>query len=325
MAIYPLGPWPGARRDNPDPTKRDESVSVRGPASTVRLLTAMLAALMAGAVSADQPPDIPPPARFDQGRVSWQKMELGASKFFVSMRATVEVTSRNGDPGPGDVGRMPPDPPLTIRFDTDGLGRRSKVDLVIAPSTGRALRRTSVETGSRHKYRQYVLNDDDILRLTRRPLEGEESGEPAQWSRVSEERIDYPVEPTPVVTEAGALIYLIAASRLREAGDSFEILTLASDEFHQVTATVKGLKPLDVDYHEISGGASKRTSARKKAIRVVLESRLLGDSDGDRFELLGLRNIELFFDPDTRALLQLRGKIDYFGKISFNLTKLWRT
>ena len=264
--------------------------------------------------------------QFDRARLGWDRTELSASKFFVSMRVTMALGQ---DPGHGDgIGLRALDPSgpgagdasgLGIRYVTDGLGRNSNVELVIDPVSGAAKRRTSLESGSRNKYRQYLLGDETVQRLTRRPQDGEETRPATEWSRVSEEQIDYPGAARGVVTEAGALIYLIAASHLEQPGDSFEILTLASDEFHWVEATVTGLDAINLDYKERSDAGSKRRTVREKAIRIVLSSRPVLPGDDDRFELLGLRDIELFIDTSSRALLQLRGKVDYFGRITFSL------
>ena len=290
---------------------------------------AMLVALYLSGGAICQPTGHGLVQQLDRARLGWDRMELSASKFFVSMRVTMEL---GGEPGSGDgIGLTALDPSgsadgdvsgLGIRYVTDGLGRKSNVELLIDPGSGAALRRTSLETGGRNKYRQYLFGEETVRRLTRRPEDGEETRPATEWSRVSEEQIDYPDDARGVVTEAGALIYLIAASHLEQPGDSLEILTLASDEFHWVEATVSRLDALNLDYKEKSAASTKRRTVREKAIRIVLRSRPVLPGDDDRFELLGLRDIELFIDPRSRALLQLRGKVDYFGRITFSLDSI---
>lgn len=291
-----------------------------------RRLTVLLALILLSAGASGQPTNPDRIHQFDRTRLGWDRMELSATKYFVSMRVTMDLSTALEQGVGNDLRNLHTSElgndehsGLSIRYMTDGLGRRSNVQLVIDSGSGKALRRTSLETGSKHKYRQYLLGKEDVLRLTRRPQDGEESRSAKDWSRVSEERIDYPSGTRATVTEAGALIYLIAASHLEQPGDSFEILTLASDEFHWVKATVKGLDGVNLDYREESPAGTTRKTLRDKAIRIVLSSRPVRPSHGDRFELLGLRDIELFLDPRSRALFQLRGKVDYFGRITFVL------
>jgi hypothetical protein len=210
-----------------------------------------------------------------------------------------------------------------LRYLTDGLGRRNDVELLIDARSGEALQRTSLETGSRHKHRVYRLRDADVLRITNRPLEGEESLDSADWSRRSEEIYAYPdMTPGEPVTEAGALIYLAAAASLSLPGDTFRILALASDEFYEVEVVRAGDNPIGVDYVVKSAGGTTRRTEKIPAVRLLIRGRPIGSTDDDEFRLLGLHDIELFVDPRTRAPLQLRGSVEIFGEVKFQLDSL---
>lgn len=288
---------------------------------------ALLAALLASGTAVAEP-DITP--SFDPSRLSWRTANLSASKFFVSMTVSLDVEEMDAS----GVQALLQAPPLiapdrdeagyaALRYVTEGLGRSSNVELLVDAASGTALQRTSLETGSRNKHRVYRLRDPDVLRVTNRPQEGEEALPYTEWTRRSEEIYAYPdPRPYPVVTEAGALIYLTAASSLSVPGDSFKLLALASDEFHEVEVIMAGKNATGVDFIVDSAQGTTRRDEKIPALRYFIRGRPLGQEEGGEFRLLGLSDIELFLDPATRAPLQLRGRVDVFGRVKFQLDSL---
>lgn len=308
--------------------RRNRTATVDPRASGRAVVAALIVLLCTASGPSFAEPDTTP--SFDASRLTWRTANLSASKFFVSMTVSLDVEefdSRSAKallqapplavPDRGDAGYV------ALRYVTDGLGRSSDVELLVDSVSGAALQRVSLETGSRNKHRVYRLRDSDVLRVTNRPQENEETLRYTDWTRRSEEIYKYPDPPSyPVVTEAGALIYLAAASSLSVPGDSFRLLALASDEFHVVEVIMAGNNSIGVEYAVDSAQGKSRRKERVPAVRYFIRGRPLSEADGGEFRLLGLRDIELFVDPQTRAPLQLRGRVDVFGRVKFQLDSL---
>ena len=58
------------------------------------------------------------------------------------------------------------------------------------------------------------------------------------------------------------------------------------------------------------------------ALSIAIEARPLAAAPDEEFELFGLTDLELLLDPETRAPLELRGHVDYFGDVAFRLRQL---
>jgi hypothetical protein len=265
-------------------------------------------------------------------QVEWQRVEMTASKFLMSMDAYVELEKLTPDSlesllvSPlSDTERAPLGAPIRLSYVTDGLGRRTESWLLLDGRRGTALQRTTLRKGGSEKYRIYRFAEDKIHRLTWRPGPGEEGKDPETWSRLSEEYYEYPQVPTdppPVVTEASALIYLAAASGLSRPGEELEVLTLASDEFFLTRLTVRQPEEARVSYSRVNDRGSSMKIGRVRAVRVAIEARPLDSRDGEQFELFGLSDLELILDPETRAPLELRGRVDFLGDVAFTLNRL---
>lgn len=309
-------------------TSLDEWTTLTGRSGLRAGLAALLVGLCLLSGPALSEPDTSPV--FDPGRLSWQTAELSASKFFVSMVVDLTVEELDAE----GVAALLRAPPLVVpdrdearyvalRYVTDGLGRRSDVELLLDAVNGAALQRISLETEARNKHRIYRLRESDVLRITNKPTESEELLRYTDWTRRTEEQIAYPDSGSyPVVTEAGAIIYLVAASSLSVPGDSFRLLTLASDEFHEVEVIMAGENATGVDYLVGSPEAKTRRVEKVSALRYFIRGRPLSETDGEEFRLLGLSDLELLLDPATRAPLQLRGRVDVFGRVKFQLDSL---
>lgn len=291
--------------------------------SLISLLVVLWVSVAATAPAAADP-------TFSPGLVRWQRVDMTASKLLVSMEAVIEQAALDlpsvqarlvtpmSPPESREVGY-----PLALAFVTDGLGRRNEVELLIDGSDGGAIQRTALRRGGSPKYRIYRFEDERILRLTRRPDAGEEDSPPASWTRLSEESHAYPSPGSrPLVTEASALIYLAAASDLSHPGDRVDILALASGEFHRVSLVAREPVETRVDYRIIRGEGSSREKGRTRATRIAILARPLHGDNGDEFELLGLRDLELLVDPVSRVPLELKGKVDFFGRVRFRLDRV---
>jgi len=287
-------------------------------------LAALITVLCIAAMPTAAPAAMPV---FDPDRIGWAAVELSASKLLVTMDVSMAVenlplaaaAARLVTPmsarEESRLNRL-----VALRFITEGLGRRNEVELMINADTGAALQRTTFRTGNRPKYRVYRFEDDRILRLTRRPASGEDDLPPDRWSELSEEVYPYPAGAAGTdIAEATSLIYLATTSTIAGPGDRLEILALASDEFHNVELV--GEKPADIgtDYFAIGGKRIERKTGKTSAVRIAILGRSLVADQEEEFELLGLKDLEIFLDAATRIPLKLRGKVDFFGKVEFDL------
>lgn len=265
-------------------------------------------------------------------QVAWKRVEMTASKFLMSMDAYLELDNLTPDSLESllilplsEAEKAPLGAPTQLSYVTDGLGRRTESRLMLDGRRGKALQRMTLRQGGSEKYRIYRFSEDRIHRLTWRPGPGEEGKDPDTWSRLSEEYYEYPEMPSgtaPVVTEASALIYLAAASGMSQPGEALEALTLASDEFFLTRLEVRQPEEARVSYSRVDQRGSSMKIGRVRAVRIAIEARPLDSRDGEDFELFGLSDLELILDPETRAPLELRGRVDFFGDVAFRLDRL---
>jgi hypothetical protein len=305
--------------------------------STSRALRAML---LAAVVIAPQPvtwaseaeTDPAAPVRLDASRVSWQQARLKASKLLVSMDVDMRIDTHDGpaispDFAATSEGRaIPAGEAVTgLTYVTEALGRHNVSELFLDAQTGAVLQRTAHDTGSRLRWRRYRFTDIGAMRWTARPSSDEENLPPADWSERSSELRRFPAGmPDAPLTEASALIYLVAASDLTQPGDRLQMLAYSSssDVVHRVTVAVAERDKVSVDYRSRQGASGSRRQERVRALRVTIDGQPLPGQDDDAFELLGMHDIELYVDPETRAPLLLVGQVSILGEIRFELEEL---
>jgi hypothetical protein len=270
---------------------------------------------------------------FDADRVAWNEARLKASKFFLSLEVDMTLREITGEAAATELedkddwqGLQPPATVLDMRYVSDGLGRRSEVQMLFDPADGAMLQRTTYDTGNRYRLRRYRYGSGEVLRETRRPNAGEESLAPAAWSREGDELHDFPADRlSGPVTEPAALIYLAAASGLDTPGEGFELSAWADDRLRTVSVLVLQPESIRQDYRFADAGADDHRKGDVEAVRVAIRGRPLDDAseaDDDDFELLGLTRLELYLDPDTRAPLMLTGRLSRFGQVAFRLERL---
>lgn len=271
---------------------------------------------------------------FDTTRAQWTQARLGASKFFMSLDVDITLNMVRGatvaeslESRPALSGLAAPAETMSMRYFSDGLGRTSRVEMLLDPANGAMLQRSTHDTGNRYRLRVYRYGENQVLRLTRRPGKGEETRAPENWSRFSEELHTYPEGRSGLpVTEPAALIYLVAASGLRETGDQFSITAWSDDRLYTVSVRMMGTEAVQHQYKVTGNGRTSRQKGRSDALRFAIDGDLVGppgnDDDDEAFELLGLTNVELFLDPDTRAPILLSGRLPGFGRVEFELEEL---
>lgn len=286
-------------------------------------VTWLAAALSAAAAESSAP--------IDPARVGWTNLEFSASKLWLSAQASLGVTRRLRDiiaarlVNPLAGNPVPPPPEvLEITYGARGMGRLSDTTLWLDPASTAAVQRMQLDGGSRKRQRVYRYTDIGAWHETRWPADRREAELPPEnWTeRTSGLRAYPPAAAGLAITDATALLYLVAAADLRKAGDRSEFFTFSRRRVHRVAVTVSGKVETRADYEESTAGSQRRRQGRIEALRLVIRGSPLHEAGGEneQFELLGLQgDIELLLEPASRAPLELRGRARMIGEVTFHL------
>jgi hypothetical protein len=275
-------------------------------------------------------------ASLEAARIGWSEIQFHASKLFISLDANVvlselrlsDIDDRLISPGKG-VAVSPDDAIQQLIFTTDFVGRHTVSELLINSLTGAALQRTSHDSGSRFRHRIYRFTDIGAYHKTRWPVGAAEEKLPAgrwpEWSEAGEDLRPYPDEASGhIVTDPGGLLYIAGAAALDEPGDTAEILAFVRGRVHRVQIEVAQPESINVRYTKYNGDQAVEQKGKLQAMKLLIRGEGLDDGDGeDEFELLGLRgDIVMHMDPETRAPLQLNGRVKIAGKVALRIKSL---
>ncbi len=273
----------------------------------------------------------------DPARIGWSSVLFKATKFLVSISSTVSVSDVTEteleklliDPGQG-IGIEPNGQVQELFLEAHGLGRNSHMSLLLNSNSGAALQRTSHNSGNGLRLRIYRFTDIGAYQKTWRPANNREEKLPEdrwpEWSQRSEDIRPYPEDGRfPIITEPGGLFYIIGAANLDAPGDRYEIPAYFRGQVVILVADVAGREFIDVDYEDQT--LSTTVKGKKQAIVVNIRGRDIdGEGEDNFFELLGLHgDIVMHVDPDTRAPLQLIGKVRIVGQVIMRLQTLVRS
>jgi hypothetical protein len=267
-------------------------------------------------------------------RIGWSSVEFKATKFLVSISSTVSFSDVTDtelqdiliDPGQGS-GIEPNGQVHELFLQAEGLGRNSHMSLFVNSNSGAALQRTSHNSGNGLRLRIYRFTDIGAYQKTWRPADNREEKFPEdqwpEWSQRSEDIRPYPDEGMfPIITEPGGLFYIIGAANLNEPGDQYEIPAYFRGQVIILIADVAGQENIDVNYEDRT--LSSVVKGKKPAIKINIRGRDI-EGENNIFELLGLRgDIVMHLDPETRAPLQLIGKVRVAGQVVMRLQTLVR-
>jgi hypothetical protein len=275
----------------------------------------------------------------DPARLGWSEIRMTASKLFLSaeahlaLRTVPDSAIRNVLlPIPGMTAIAPHDEVLELVYETSGLGRKSRLTLLMDPASGAALQGTHHDLEGKHRHRVWRYGETGAYQRTRWPLNhAEEALPPGKWSKTSEGPRKYPVDPAgrPVLESTG-LLYAIAAAELDKPGDQLELLVFRRRDTQIVHVEVLKPRAIDVNHVEVWPGGAVERRGQTRPLRLSVRGRPVidpsgkpaGDRDED-FELLGLRgNIELALDAETRTPLMLSGNAPVLGKVNLRLAEV---
>ena len=275
----------------------------------------------------------------DPARPGWSEIRMTATKLFLSaeahlaLRMVPDTSIRSALlPIPGMTAIAPGPEVLELVYEASGLGRRSRLTLLMDPVSGAALQGTHHDLEGKHRHRVWRYGETGAYQRTRWPLNhSEEKLPPQKWTKASEGPRLYPVDPAgrPVLESTG-LLYAIAAAALDQPGDQLELLVFRRRDTQIVHVEVMAPRAISVNYVEVWPGGSVQRRRQVQPLRLAVRGlpvvdpagKVRGDKNED-FELLGLSgNIELALDAETRTPLLLSGNAPVFGKVTLRLSEV---
>lgn len=295
------------------------------PALALLLVLGLAPALTA----ADSPP-------LDPDRVGWTEIRMTASKFFLSGESRLALRTVQGATTLPDLlvvadGQFTPLTPgnevLELVFDTSGVGRTSRLTLLMDPLSGAAIQRVQHDVTGRQRQRTYRFGIEGAYQRTFWPASSaEKSLQPSRWTKTSEGLRAYPIAPgkQPVIEPTG-LLYAVAAAPLAKEGDVMEVLVFRRRDTQTVRIEVLPARDVSVRYDELWPTGTVQRRGKVRPLRLSLRGMPTPGvaADDDDLELLGLRGrLELLLDPATRAPLQLSGDVKILGTVTLRLAEL---
>lgn len=275
-------------------------------------------------------------ADLNPGRIDWSELSFHASKFFVSIDADVSLADVPADqidglltePGQGEAVAVV-GPSKELVFTTGLLGRKTRAAVLLNAEDGATLQRTSHDSGKRNRHRIYRYTDIGAYQKTWWPVGEEEEKLPTdQWRKWSkyEEGMRPFAEAVhgQIVTDPGALLYIVGTAPLETAGDRVEIYAYARKNVHRVTIEVAGMEKIKVNYDQQGGSSPGKKQGKVDALKLLVRGDMVDDGDSDdQFELLGLRgDIDIHIDPVTRAPIQIEGNVKIAGHAVMRLKRI---
>ncbi len=298
----------------------------------MRATSYFMPALMATAVAV---PALAEPVLYDPASVAWTRLELQASKFFLTARSEVELAGRPSaeaiaellvplkvpEAGKGLQPRAAESYRMDIR--TRFLSRDSRVRFWFDAPDARALQRGSHDTSKKRlRHRTYRYTRGGVLSHTLRPGDGEDLKPYAGWSRVDDKFFAFPSGGSPPVTEAAGLLYLIPAGDFRAPGDRQRVRVFTRGRVREVDVAVAAIERIEVDYVEVSGVGERNVGGEIEALRVAVRPRSGEGEDSTDFKLLGLEgDVDIYLDPRTRVPLLVSGRIQVAGRVRLRLRR----
>ena len=286
------------------------------------LLSALVAPTLAGGI-------------YDPDRIGWSRLELEATKFFITARSEVDLTRQPVATVANELIAPSGDTPLSpgdedsylIAIRTSVLSQESRVRFLFEPTNARALQRSELSLSKkRQRHRTYRYANQGVHSRTLRPNDGEDRQAYSEWSDIVDKFIAFPtgLGADVVVTEAAALLYAVPAADLDAVGDKVLMHVYSRGQVNPVDVMVAGQEKIRVDYVEAKRDGERSVSQEVDALRVTLRPHLPGPHlEGSSFKLLGLEgDVDLYLDPDSRALLQVTGKIKIAGSVQLQLRRV---
>ena len=274
---------------------------------------------------------------FDPSRLKWSELSYRASKLGLTATSDLEVstlpaaavTTMLAEPSEGEPIDARGQSTLQIELVSSMIKRENTLRMFLDPGDAAALQRSELqlarkEKNNRFRRLRYTLRGVDSL--TRRPAAGEAEEPHERWSDSSQWYSSFPdslVDGTRP-TEPTALLYVMGVAELASPGDRTEALVFTRGHVMEVEVSVAGRETVRVDYEEVSPAGARRVEGRVEALELFLDGQPLDPQTAERdFEFLGMRgDVRVYLDPETRAPLQVSGRIKHAGKANVKLRRV---
>lgn len=298
------------------------------------MLTAMrvgIIVMLLGLIGSALADTAPVQASLDPSRVRWAQLEYRASKFLVTLETQIMLTrlgaaeAKQALIAPTLGGGLQPAGPEVYRIDlaTDLFGQNTSVQLWLDANAA-ALQRTVLNTGRKHRYRNFRFTETGTYSLKRYPRPGEESSSWQRWGEVTEDY--YPHGEAArglIITETGALHYILSASKLEKPGDWLTFHVFTSEVIAVVRAEVRGYSRLMTNYERITSKESRRVSGLMDVLHISLNVKPFDPARTmEQPDFMALKgDLDLYLDPKDRLVIQLSGKAEVVGSLDIKLRK----
>lgn len=270
-------------------------------------------------------------AQLDPSRVRWAQLEYRASKFLITLSTQINLTvlsaaeAKQAFIEPQQGAGLQPAGLQVYRIDlaTNLFGQNTAVQLWLDANAA-ALQRTVLNTGRKHRYRNFRFTQAGTYSLKRYPRPGEESSAWQNWSEVTEDF--YPHGEAArrlVITETGALLYILSASKLEKPGDELTFHVFTNDAIAVVRAQVRGYHSLMTNYELITAEGARQITGMADLLRISLNVHPLDPSQAmEEPDFMALKGaLDLYLDPVSRLVVQLSGKAEVVGSLDIKLRK----
>ena len=263
----------------------------------------------------------------DPDSVKWSELSYRAKKLKWSIASDVKIEMVPAATASGNLlaplegrGVEPQGDVLLVTLTADGAGTRSTTRLWADPRTADSMQRNQISYGKKkNRNKTLRFTDTGVQIFFGRAAAGESVDQPEAWSD-SVDRFD----PFPawagddiVVTEASAIFYVVAASKLEKPGDKAQYPVWSNESLILMEMTVAGVEQLKVNYS--SNGEQVKGSV--PVLKILVDAQHLDpDSIEDDLEIMGMKgDIEIYLDAETRAPLQISGKVPVAGNTHIKL------
>jgi hypothetical protein len=262
----------------------------------------------------------------DPSVIGWQRIELRARKFLITAKtgiewSVVDVSNANIgwiDPDGLEAVKGEPIEPgaqiLRLDYTSKLIGKPVDTVLWMNPGDG-AILQYSVDDHRRHpKHRTYRFTNYGAFQRTWHPEKKEKKLAWPEWSNQYGDFRPFPEEVyDEVVTDSLGLIYMMAASRLGRGSDRLEVLAFGSREVSRGILTAEEVVEIDADFIVEGPSGEKRCKGKIQALRIGMQIEAVGDAEEPDSGIL--REIEIFFDLQSRFPVEISARAKYVGRV----------
>ena len=275
----------------------------------------------------------PPATQLDANQVTWTGLRYEASKFFVTVRSEVQLgtlspaaTASALKPPHQSTGLTPGAEPLWhLALTTTFLGRENRDQLWFS-SQGAAFQQLSERRGGKPYTKVFRFTTEGTsLRRIAPASEAEEKKPESGWTKVRDEFFPYQAAQAgcTVVSDPGALFYLVSAANLSAGGKPLRICAFFGKVLNLLEIERLGEKRVEVDYEIHQNGQTGRRRGEVQTVRLAVRARaLLPGQENAQLQVLGLKgDVEVYFDPVHRLPVQVSGDLPRAGRVNVQLVE----